>query len=76
MVWNKENPDQLQLFGMEEGISLEYRKCLEEEVKLEFGRACFVALDRGQVCSVTSSNVSPKPKLWMKMAKVGRAQKT
>ena len=74
MVWNKENLDQLQLFGMEEGISLEYRKCLEEEVKLEFGRACFVALDRGQVCSVTSSNVSPK--LWMKMAKVGRAQKT
>ena len=58
---------------MEEGISLEYRKCLGEEVKLEFGRACFVALDRVRVCSVTSSNISTK--LWMKMAKVGRAQK-
>ena len=55
---------------MEEGISLEYWKCLGEEVKLEFGRACFVALDRDRVCSVTSSNVSTN--LWMKMAKVGR----
>ena len=69
MVWNKENPDQLQLFGMEEGISLEYRKCLGEEVKLEFGRACFVALGWVQVCSVTSSNISTK--LWMKMAEEG-----